>query len=107
GNRRHIPKEQKWLIITMSAHLSNHDIAVATEISERTIRRVLKRWRETGDVICRPLQAGRPRELTSLEVSYLEGLITRSPDLYLTELKECLEETYGVGVDERTISNSL
>ncbi|KAH9166192.1 hypothetical protein EDB89DRAFT_1835431, partial [Lactarius sanguifluus] len=50
---------------------------------------------------------GRPHELTSLEVLYLECLITRSPDLYLTKLKECLEETYSAGVDERTISNSL
>ena len=51
GNQQHIPKEQKWLITIMSAHLSNNDIAIVSKISEQTIHQVLKLWWETGDVI--------------------------------------------------------
>ena len=58
----------------MSAHLKNSEIAEVTEISERTIRRTLATWRQTGQVTRKPLQDGRPRILTSLEVSVCEGL---------------------------------
>ena len=74
GNRRFIHPEQKRLICIMSAHLKNSDIAEVTEISERTIQRTLATWQQTGQVTRKPLQDGRPRILTSLEVSVCEGL---------------------------------
>lgn len=69
GNRRFISKEQKVLVTIMSAHLKNKDIAEAMGMSDITVHRVLKLWHETGQVSKTPMQAGRPRELMSLEVS--------------------------------------
>ncbi|KAK7020933.1 hypothetical protein R3P38DRAFT_3548305 [Favolaschia claudopus] len=107
GNRRHIPKEQKQLITTMSAHMSVPDIAAATDISERTIYRIIRTWRTTGDHVRIPLQLGRPRILTSFDVAYLEGLVARTPDIYLFELQECLYEATGLDVAKTTIRDAL
>ena len=41
----------------------------ATGISVRTVQRVRKLWLSTGRVVRRPLEKGRRRILTSLEVS--------------------------------------
>ena len=40
-------------------------------------------------------------------LQYLESLIERKPDIYLSELKEQLEAAYEVRVDETTISRTL
>ncbi|KAI0266032.1 hypothetical protein BGY98DRAFT_926746 [Russula aff. rugulosa BPL654] len=75
-----------------------------TEISERTVRRTLATWQQTGQVTRKPLQDGRPRILTSLEVLYLESLVQQRPDIYLSELRDHLQQVYNVEVNEITIS---
>ncbi|KAI0324364.1 hypothetical protein GY45DRAFT_1228177, partial [Cubamyces sp. BRFM 1775] len=82
--RRHIPDEQKELILTMSERLSTKEISALIGCSARTVRRVLQTFRETGQVSRKPLQVGRPRELTGIE--YIESLIERQPDILLDEL---------------------
>ncbi|KAK7041106.1 hypothetical protein R3P38DRAFT_346857 [Favolaschia claudopus] len=82
GNRRHIPKEQKDLIVVMAHHKSATEIADETGISLRTVQRVLRKWRQTGSTVRIPIELGRPRILTALEVDYLEGLVLRTPDVY-------------------------
>ncbi|KAK6981442.1 hypothetical protein R3P38DRAFT_3234215 [Favolaschia claudopus] len=91
----------------MSAHMSVPDIAAATNISERTIYRIIRTWRTTGDHVQIPLQLGRPRILTSFDVAYLEGLVARTPDIYLFELQECLYEATGLDVAKTTIRDAL
>jgi transposase len=68
---------------------------------------VLRLKRLTGCVIKKPLQNGRPRALNALDIAYLEGLIERTPDLYLSELKAILEEMREVEVSQETIRRSL
>jgi hypothetical protein len=66
GNFHYIPEEQKKLILTMSLRgMSNHGIEIATGIKTRTIRRLIKLWKLTGQVVKHPLEGGRPRALTS------------------------------------------
>ncbi|KAK6971351.1 hypothetical protein R3P38DRAFT_3242555 [Favolaschia claudopus] len=91
----------------MSAHMSVPDIAAATDISERTIYRIIRTWRTTGDHVRIPLQLGRPRILTSFDVAYLEGLVARTHDIYLFELQECLYEATGLDVAKTTIRDAL
>ncbi|KAI0737060.1 hypothetical protein BC629DRAFT_1257965, partial [Irpex lacteus] len=107
GNRRHIPQEQKQLVVMMSRTLDNRTIARATEISERTIRRILELWRNTGCVEQRPYVCGRPRVLSMVDVLFLEGLVEHTPDLYLSELRDRLLEMRGIAVSEQTIANAL
>ncbi|KAI0691759.1 hypothetical protein BC835DRAFT_1278930 [Cytidiella melzeri] len=107
GNRRHIPPEHKELVITMAATLSVRSIAHATGISERTVRRILQTWRETGEVCQRPYVDGRPRLLSMFNFLVLESLISRTPDIYLAELRDALLNIRGIDVCEQTIANAL
>jgi hypothetical protein len=69
GNFRYIPEEKKKLILTMSLRgMKTKEIEDATGITSRTIRRVTNLWKLTGEVVKRPLERGRPRILTSIEV---------------------------------------
>ncbi|TFK82335.1 Homeodomain-like protein, partial [Polyporus arcularius HHB13444] len=106
-SRRHIPPEMKQQIVTMSAYMTSGEISRVTDVSDRTVRRILGLWREQGVVVRRPAQAGRPRILNGLDLAYLEGCIERTPDIYLAELQEELEEARGIEVSCETISSAL
>ncbi|KAJ6571917.1 hypothetical protein B0H19DRAFT_935535 [Mycena capillaripes] len=109
GNRCHIPPAQKWLVITMATHgcMKGPAIHDATGISVRTIYCILSTWRSTGKVVRVPLELGRPRILTALDVSFLEGLVERTPDIYTFELQQALANVMGIEVDKKTIRNAL
>ncbi|KAJ7687051.1 hypothetical protein B0H17DRAFT_1264894 [Mycena rosella] len=107
GNRRHIPEEQKQLVVIMAHTMAPKDIAAATGIHRRTINRILETWRETGKCVRRPLELGRPRILTTFDVSFLEGLVLRTPDIYTFELQQALFVHTGLNVDKDTLRNAL
>ncbi|KAJ7342372.1 hypothetical protein DFH08DRAFT_704026 [Mycena albidolilacea] len=105
---RYIHPAEKRLVITMSTKgMPNKAIAAATNIGESTIKRIKRLWYTAGHVVVRPATNGQPPILSSLHLEYLEALIERQPDIFLSELKIALEEGRGVDVDETTISRSL
>jgi hypothetical protein len=69
GNRRHITPSVKQQLVTMSAYILPCEISHVTQISKRTVNRVLWLQRRTGSVLQRPLQAGRPRTLNGLDIA--------------------------------------
>lgn len=108
----------------MSASMSTSEISRVLHISARAVRRVLHLWRTEGVVARTPLQVGRPRKLDALDLAvslspnhargarayvcqFLEGCIERTPDIYLTELQDELEEARGIHVSTMVISSSL
>ncbi|KAJ2911978.1 hypothetical protein MD484_g8431, partial [Candolleomyces efflorescens] len=90
-NRRHIHKAVKEQLVVMSGNMKPSAIEKATSVSKRTVNRILKLARETGDVVRSPLQQGRPRVLNALHVAFLEGLIERTPDMYYSEIRDELQ----------------
>lgn len=68
SNRRYIHPAQKELIITMAHSMTLEDIADVTKISARTVRRVVRLWKQTGSVERKPVNPGRPRELDMADV---------------------------------------
>ncbi|KAJ7795497.1 hypothetical protein B0H14DRAFT_2620917 [Mycena olivaceomarginata] len=58
GNQRHIRREQKDLVVVMSARKTPKEIAADTMMDVGTVRRTLRLWRTTGST----------RILTALEV---------------------------------------
>jgi transposase len=69
GNRRHTPPEHKQLMVVMASYKTSKEIAEITNTSERTVQRVINKWRTTGQYVHIPLELGRPRILTALDVS--------------------------------------
>ena len=69
GNYQYISEQEKKLVITMSlCGMKVKDIELATGIACHTIKRWRSLWKSTGKVVRHPLERGRPRVLTSLEV---------------------------------------
>jgi len=84
------------------------DILDCCGLSERTFYRILKLWRETGDVIhpSRSLQ-GRLRSLDHNDVQYLLHLIQENPDYFLDELLRLLKTNRFISVHYTTIYREL
>lgn len=68
-SRRYIHPEQKRQVVTMSATMTTAEIARATELDPTTVRRVLRYWRENGEVTRPAAHPGRPRELSAREIN--------------------------------------
>ena len=67
--RRHISNETKELALSMSLQgMCDLEIRELTGISERSVKRLRRTYRNTGTVTHKPVAPGRPRTLTSMEV---------------------------------------
>ncbi|KIK76398.1 hypothetical protein PAXRUDRAFT_99808, partial [Paxillus rubicundulus Ve08.2h10] len=75
GNRRHIPQAAKEQIVTTSAHMKPNHISRVTGISARTTRRTMELRGRTGRVRNVPIAQGKNRNLTALDLAFLEGCI--------------------------------
>ena len=67
------------------------DILLCCGFSRRTFYRILKLWRETGDVINNlPVQRGGPRTLHHTDIHYLLQLIQQNPNYFLDKILKML-----------------
>jgi transcription initiation factor IIE alpha subunit len=66
-----------WAIVRMAAVIGRDEIEAFTGISKRQIRRILSRWRSTGDVSKQKDRhtLGRPRHLTPEDVAVRTWLL--------------------------------
>ena len=105
GNRK-ISRDVKIAAIKLHERdlLSLNDILDCCGFSESTFYRILKLWRETGDVVhpSRGLQ-GRLRTLDHDDVQYLLCLIQENPDYFLDELLHLLKTNRFISVHYTTI----
>jgi transposase len=82
------------------------EVAKTFSVSVPTIKRWLKRRRETGDVEPKPIP-GRPRlKGTALE-EWLPSQLQENNDLTLEEHREAFEEETGVVVSASTVSRAI
>ena len=86
--------------------MDTQKIASAVKTSRRTVERVLKQYRETGDVTP-GLHPGRPRKLDAREERILTRIIRRQPFTRPNELKTALFETSGKKISEDTVRRTL
>jgi transposase len=75
-------------------------------VSLATIKRWLKRRRETGDVETRPLP-GRPSLKGAALREWLPAQLSANPDLTLVEHCEAFEEQRGMRVSTATMSRNI
>ena len=86
---------------------TSQEVADLLCLSERTVRRYITLFHQTGDI--KPVsRRSRPQRLLGdLEQVYLFQLILRNPGIYLHELQHRLQEAYGVRVHVSTICRTL
>ncbi|MDP8973571.1 MAG: helix-turn-helix domain-containing protein [Actinomycetota bacterium] len=86
--------------------MARKEVARTFGISVPSIKRWLKRRRETGDVEPSP-RPGPPARKGTLLMRWLPGQLQNNPDLTLEEHCEAFEEDSGVGVSTATMSRSI
>lgn len=105
---RRISDELKQMALSISLQgLPDSEVCELTGISIRSIKRLRSTHRRTGEVSCKPVAAGRPRNLTSMQVDFLVDCIKRKPDMALAELQAELHDVCGVETSVSTVVRSL
>jgi transposase len=82
------------------------EAAKTFSVSVPTIKRWLKRRRETGDVEPRPIP-GRPRLKGAALQEWLPSQLQENDDLTLEEHREAFEEQTGVTVSTSTLGRAI
>ena len=82
------------------------EIAKTFSVSVPTIKRWLKRRRETGDVKPRPIP-GRPAKKGVMLQLWLPQQLEANHDLTLKEHREAFEEELGVSVSTSTVARAI
>ncbi|KAF8124154.1 hypothetical protein EV363DRAFT_1178608 [Boletus edulis] len=100
-----VRKSSTHLLVTMSAHMKPGEIYRVTGISARTVRGIMELWRMMGAVQQSLYFTWWPED-HSRHNQFLKGCIERTPDLYLSELKQELEpeEACRISVSDATIA---
>ncbi|KAJ7605201.1 hypothetical protein FB45DRAFT_879735 [Roridomyces roridus] len=108
GNRR-ISRDVKIAAINLWEHgqLSLNDILACVGFSRATFFRVLRLWRETGDVERAPNHPGGPRLLHHDDLEHLLLLVRENPDWFLDELLDLLANNRFISVHFTTIHREL
>ena len=82
------------------------EVAKTFSVSVPTIKRWLKRRRETGDVEPKPIPGRTPLKGAALK-EWLPEHLEKNPDLTLGEHREAFEEHTGTKVSEATVSRAI
>ena len=83
------------------------EVAKTFSVSVPTIKRWLKRRRETGDVEAEPIP-GRPRKKGRALEAWLPEHLEKNPDLTLEEHREAFEEAHkGTNVSPSTVGRAI
>jgi transposase len=85
---------------------SREEVAETFSVSVPTIKRWLKRRRETGGVEAVPIP-GRPRVKGAALEGWLPAHLERNPDLTLEEHREAFEEENGLRVSASTVGRAI
>jgi len=81
-------------------------VAKTFSVSVPTIKRWLKRRRETGDVEPKPIP-GRPSRKGTMLQSWLPKHLEANDDLTLEEHREAFEEEFGEAVSTSTVGRAI
>lgn len=87
-----LPVETRWAIVRMvqRTDCSQAEIAQIFKITERSVRRYLRLYRETGDVDSHAKFGGHKKPLLAPHEQEITALISKKPDLTLEALRETL-----------------
>ena len=99
----------RWRVIWLylAKNLSIAEVSELVCVSERTIKRYITQFNQTGDVHPATHQHGPPKLLGEFEQLVLLRLITENTGIYLYEIQTKLVARFGVTVSVATICRTL
>jgi transposase len=99
----------RWRVLWLKVveGMSPDAIASLMNISERTVRRYVAKFYQTGDIQPKEHKNGPQQLLGEFEQIILVRLLSENPSIYLYEVKQELERMFGVSVSVSTIFKTL
>ena len=94
------------VLSAVDAGTPRQEVAETFSVSMPTIKRWLKRRRETGDVEPEPIP-GRPARKGAMLKEWLPEHLQANDDLTLEEHRQAFEERFGEGVSTSTIGRAI
>jgi transposase len=94
------------VLAAVDAGKPREEVAKTFSVSMPTIKRWLRRRRETGDVEAKPIP-GRPSRKGKMLQSWLPQQLEANDDLTLEEHREAFEEEFGEPVSTSTIGRAI
>ena len=94
------------VLSAVDAGMPREEVAKTFSVSMPTIKRWLRRRRETGDVEPRAIP-GRPSRKGTLLKEWLPNHLESNDDLTLEEHREAFEEEFGEEVSTSTIGRAI
>ena len=94
------------VLAAVDSGVPREEVAKTFSVSVPTIKRWLKRRRETGDVEPKPIP-GRPRVKGTALEEWLPAQLQNNSDLTLEEHSEAFEEELGVAVSSSTVGRAI
>lgn len=82
---------------------THEQIAERFGVSDRWIRKLLRRRRETGSIAALPQNPGRKRALNDRQMERLSRLIQKRPDATLKELRRSLGMKISIAALDRAV----
>jgi transposase len=127
GQGKAISEAVQWIVIHLSPVMTPKEIAMYTDVGERSVKRILSYFRQTGEVkdakkarpqvhrhsvivIFRCALISLPQYTVTADLMQLQYMLTalnNAPDLYLDKLCTELHEECGTVVSESTIWRTL
>lgn len=99
----------RWRIVWLKIveGMSSVSIASLMNISERTVRRYVTKFYQTGDIQPKEHRNGPQALLGDFEKIILVRLLSENPSIYLYELQQELERMFGVSISVSTICKTV
>jgi transposase len=94
------------VLAAVDADKPREEVAKTFSVSVPTIKRWLKRRRETGDVQPKPIP-GRPARKGAMLKEWLPKHLQSNDDLTLEEHSEAFEEEFGEAVSTSTVGRAI
>lgn len=94
------------VLAAVDADKPREEVAQTFSVSEPTIKRWLKRRRESGDVEPKPIP-GRPSVKEAAIKEWLPSHLPYNDDLTLEAHREAFEEEFGISVSTSTVGRSI
>jgi transposase len=79
------------------------EVAAMFRVGKTFVKKMLRLWRESGNVAPQPHGGGAPAALTPQQLRVLRQQVAKEPDATLAELRHFLHGTEGVAVSEAAV----
>ena len=98
---------QKIIDCYQSDPISQRQLARRFQVSLSFVEKLLKQYRDTGDINPRTYRNGSHLKLTTEQILWLGELVEENNDATLTELQELLQEKTGIRLGIATIARMI